>query len=224
MERLKVRTLPEEIAKQVTQASADKELRPSGLPYNMVAIDGKNLYTTRKIVDENGATAPAVSRKTMVLRATLVSSAVKQVLGQRLIPSKGAETTELIPFLEEQEALYGKTNFYEVVSVDAGITHLKNAQYMHSRGIIYVMALKDNQQGLFRMAEKASKNIKVVAKTTDNHSGYEVERELSIADDRGTSKSGITLQKFGRYIKPGHTSPYRTNPSMFYHLSISPSN
>lgn len=188
LERFEVGTLAEEIAKQVKQASADKELRPSDLPYNMVAIDGKNLYTTRKVIDEQGATVPAVNRRTMALRATLVSSAVTQVLGQRLIPSKSSETTELIPFLKEQEALYGKTKFLEVVSVDAGMTHLKNAEYMHSRGIIYVMALKDNQPGLFRIAQSADKNIKVVAKTTDNHCGYEVERELSIVNVKGNFK------------------------------------
>jgi hypothetical protein len=98
-------TLADVVAKQIKQALAEKELRPFNLPYNMVAIDGKNLFTVRGKVNKNGKTASATKRKIMALRATLVSGSVVQVLGQRMIPNKSAETCELISFLKEQEVL-----------------------------------------------------------------------------------------------------------------------
>jgi len=188
LERFSAGKLPALIAKQVKQASADKELRSSSLPYSMVAIDGKNLFTLRAVVDECGTTTPPTKRRLMALRATLVSSDVAQVLGQRMIPNKSAETTELIPFLKEQDALYGKTDFYEVVSVDAGMTHLKNADFMHEKGILYLMGLKGNQPALFKIAQKVTRNLKAVACSTDIHGGYEIVRQLSVADIRGNFK------------------------------------
>jgi hypothetical protein len=93
------------VAKQIKQASAEKELRPFNLPYNMVAIDGKNLFTVRGKGNKNGKTASATKRRIMALRATLVSGSIVQVLGQRMIPNKSAETSELISFLKEQDVL-----------------------------------------------------------------------------------------------------------------------
>jgi predicted transposase YbfD/YdcC len=185
LERLDVGKLPNLIAKQVKQAAADKELRPQGLPFNMVAIDGKNLVTRRGKIDDNGKTEPATKRSIMALRATLVSSSIAQVLGQRLIPGKSSETTELIPFLKEQNTLYGKTNLFEVVSVDAGMTHLKNADYIHENGMIYVMGLKRNQRALFRIAQSRTKNLRPVASSIDTHGGYEIVREISVVEVRG---------------------------------------
>jgi hypothetical protein len=45
LERLTCGMLADLVAKQIKQASAEKELRPFNLPYTMVAIDGKNLLT-----------------------------------------------------------------------------------------------------------------------------------------------------------------------------------
>jgi hypothetical protein len=103
--RLTCGTLADVVAKQIKQALAEKELRPFNLPYNMVAIDGKNLFTVRGKVNKNGKTASATKRRIMALRATLVNGSVVQVLGQRMIPNKSAETRELISFLKEQEVL-----------------------------------------------------------------------------------------------------------------------
>ena len=105
---------PALIARQIKKASADKELAPVKLPFHMVAIDGKNLYTSRARTDEEGN----LSRYShMALRAALVSAASVQILGQRMIPEKSAETSELLPFLEHLEELYGRTNFLQVISL-----------------------------------------------------------------------------------------------------------
>jgi hypothetical protein len=118
----------------------------------------------------------------------LVSGSIVQVLGQRMIPNKSAETSELISFLKEQDVLYGETNFFEVVSVDAGMTHLKNADFMHECGMIYLMGLKGNQPVLFKIAKKVTKNLKVQASSTDIHGGYEVVREIMVANVQGNFK------------------------------------
>jgi hypothetical protein len=84
--RLSVGSLPELIARMVKEAIKSKELVPEqtlgGL--HIVAIDGKNLWTSRA-----KATEPEQSvrqRTHMALRAALVSTSVTQVLGQRFIP------------------------------------------------------------------------------------------------------------------------------------------
>jgi predicted transposase YbfD/YdcC len=183
--RLSVGSLPELIASQVKRASADKELVPVGLPFNLTSIDGKNLYTGRAYVDQTGATESATKRRNMALRAALVSAASVQVLGQRMIPDKSAETTEFIPFMQHLEDLYGKTKFLEAVTVDAGMTHLKNADFLHEKGIIYIMALKENQPILYNVAQKLTKQQAPKTKTTDNHSGREITREITIVKVKG---------------------------------------
>jgi len=92
LERFSIGALPALIARQVKQASADKELRSSCLPYSMVAIDGKNLFTLRGIVNECGKTKSPTKRRLMALRATLVSSDIAQVPGQWMIPNKSSES------------------------------------------------------------------------------------------------------------------------------------
>lgn len=183
--RLSPGELPSFIAGQIKDASRSKELRPVDLPFNITAIDGKNAYTTRAYIGRDGSCESAQARCNMTLRATLVSSSCAQVLGQRMIPEKSAETTELIPFIEHLEGLYTKTKFLEVVSVDAGMTHRKNAAYLHKKGVVYIMGLKKNQPDLYKIAEGLFKNKESVCSTTDTHSGNEVVRELSVVKVSG---------------------------------------
>ena len=183
--RLSAGRLPELIANQVKKASADKELAPVGLPFNLTTIDGKNLYTSRAYVDQAGKTESANKRCNMALRAALVSASSVQVLGQRMIPDKSAETTEFIPFMQHLESLYGKTKFLEAVTVDAGMNHLKNADFLHKKGIIYIMALKENQPTLYNVAQKLTKQQAPKTKTLDNHSGSEITREITIVKVKG---------------------------------------
>jgi hypothetical protein len=79
----------------------------------------------------------------MVLRAFYASSTLKLHLGQYIMPKTTNECGAFPAFVDRLMALYQRTNLLEVVSVDAGYTSKKNAQYLASNGIKYVMVLKE---------------------------------------------------------------------------------
>jgi predicted transposase YbfD/YdcC len=111
---------------------------------SLVAIDGKRFGTNRE------ATHPACRAvhseefgfQVHALRAVHVSSAVKPVLGQRIVELGDGEVNTLWPFVEELLANYG--GFVECVSFDAGMTGYLNATRLESAGVFYIAALKNN--------------------------------------------------------------------------------
>lgn len=157
MVRLNPEGLKEELAKGVKQALRAHEL-DSEFPVRITAIDGKALYNTRRAVNdcsEHIGGGGEGQYRHMTLRAMHVSSDTKLCLGQREIPCKGAETTELLPFVDELTALYGRTDLLEVISVDAGMVSRKNATELCGRGLDYIMALKGGQGTLYHHARGA---------------------------------------------------------------------
>ena len=86
------------------------------------------------------------------LRASIVSSRVKLILGQRPIPGKHAETTEFIPFVDDLLEQYGKTELMQVISTDAGVAHRENITALRERGIHFIMGLKGNQKTIYNKA------------------------------------------------------------------------
>jgi predicted transposase YbfD/YdcC len=150
--------LAKALAEQVKQAARDHELDKAGLPFHLIAIDGKANYSTDKEVSEQSKEINHYGKykkcQHMNLRAMIVSSKVKLHLGQREIASKKAETSEFIPFVDELMELYGKTDLLNVVSVDAGMAHRKNAKALRERGIHFIMGLKENQKTIYRKSQE----------------------------------------------------------------------
>jgi predicted transposase YbfD/YdcC len=95
----------------------------------------------------------------MNLKAMLVSPKVKLFMGERPIASKKAETSELIPFIDELQEHYGKTELLKVVSVDAGMAHRSNATALKERGIDFIMGLKKNQKTIYNQSKKVLDKI-----------------------------------------------------------------
>ena len=145
------------LAREVKQAARDHELDKGGLPFHLIAIDGKANYSTEEAVSEQSKEIDHYGKykkfQHMNLRAMIVSSKVKLHLGERQISSKKAETSEFIPFIDELIELYGKTDLLNVVSVDAGMAHRKNAQALRERDIHFIMGLKKNQRTIYRKSE-----------------------------------------------------------------------
>jgi len=150
--------LAQVVAQQVKQAARDHELSKQGLPFNLIAIDGKANYSTDKKVSEHSKEINHYGKykkcQHMNLRAMIVSSPVKLLMGERQIASKKAETSEFIPFVDELIELYGRTDLLEVISVDAGMAHRKNAKALRARGIHFIMGLKENQKTIYRKSQQ----------------------------------------------------------------------
>jgi len=150
--------LAQVVAQQVKQAARDHELDKQGLPFNLIAIDGKANYSTDKEVNEHSKKINHYGKykkcQHMNLRAMIVSSPVKLLMGEHQIASKKAETSEFIPFIDELIELYGRTNLLEVVSIDAGMAHRKNATALRERDIHFIMGLKENQKTIYRKSQR----------------------------------------------------------------------
>jgi predicted transposase YbfD/YdcC len=137
--------LHRELARGVKEAARSHEFDVKDLPINLVVIDGKSISVNSKPINENSINRSQKSCKkyvNMVLRAIYSSSPLKLHLGQYIMPKETNECGAFPAFIDRLRTLYQRTNLLEVVSVDAGYTSKKNAQYLASNGIKYIMALK----------------------------------------------------------------------------------
>lgn len=160
MIQLNPKGLQATLAQGVKQALREHELPNSDLPVRITAIDGKYNYNSEMPVNKHseaiGGQGSNELYRHLALRAMHVSCATKLYLGQYEIESKGSETIELLPFIDELQALYGKTKLLDVISVDAGMVSKSNAQGVIDRGLNYIMAIKGSQQKLFAMIQGLS--------------------------------------------------------------------
>jgi len=171
------------IARDVKDAKHNHELDKKEFPMNVAAIDGKKLSDSKSNVgdfsqkiEQNGK----IYYNNRVLRALHVSNSTKLFLGQREILGKSSETSEFIPFLKSLNEQYKNTNLIEVISVDAGMTSQENANFVHSLGLHYVMALKGPQQTLLSNAEYLFKVIPEPIRTEEEtQNGKKTMRKLS---------------------------------------------
>jgi len=158
MIRLDPEGLRQELARGVKQALREHELPKDFFPVRITAIDGKYNYNTEQPVNAGSEVIEGGGEgklfRHMALRAFSVSSETKLYLGQREILSKGAEVRNLVPFLDDLQALYGRTKLLEVISIDAGMVSKDNADQIVQRGLKYIMALKGGQVRLCELAEK----------------------------------------------------------------------
>lgn len=174
--------LQEALERDVKMALRNHELPKDVFPVRITAIDGKSIAISNQNFGSNSDPITGGGDgqfRHMALRALHVSNETKLFLGQRELPSKGSETTELRPFIETLIAAYGKTGLLEVISVDAGMVSKANADFLTDKGLRYIMALKGSQSNLFAMANEMFANISAPLKmTVDSLNGKKVVREL----------------------------------------------
>ena len=171
-----------ELAKGVKQALREHELPKEEFPIRITAIDGKYNFNTSKPVNEYseviGGGGNNEQYRHLALRAMYVSSATKLYLGQHEILSKASETKNLIPFIDQLQAEYGRTELLEVISVDAGIVSKKNAGELINRGLDYILALKGCQATLYSIAQELFKDAPLQLVTEEIYNGKQVTRTL----------------------------------------------
>lgn len=154
------------LVQQIRQMSRDKMLRDAGLPCGMAAIDGKNLATLKH---DAGGRAHHRSSETVekwrdpddgnshwlvpVVRCTLVSAAQKPCIYQLPVPPGTGEAAVFSQVVDALDASYGRANLIELLSGDAGLCSLGNADHAHDAGYLYMFGLKGNQKELFEAAQ-----------------------------------------------------------------------
>jgi hypothetical protein len=143
--------------------------RSPELPVNLVLVDGKNLATLSHAAagtaqprgtdnekwQHKGAKADGAAYwLAPALRATLANTEARPCLLQMPLPPHSNETATFKSFLAEVLRNYGRNDVLDVISCDAGLTSLSNADAIHNANLRYVMGLKENQTELFEEASR----------------------------------------------------------------------
>lgn len=170
------------IHRQVKAAQRRKTLRPEGLPFGVVAIDGKstaieawdNRYAQRHR-DAYGKSAVGLVR---TLTCSLVSSSSKVCIDAVPIPAHTNEMGHFGKAFGQLCRVYGK-GLFELASMDAGMCSLDNANLVVEKRKHYLFGLKQDQPTLLSEAERLlGHQEEPVAQTIDVEGGYEVRRRL----------------------------------------------
>ena len=135
----------------------NKSMAPSGLPFGVVAVDGKQ--DRRKLperytdfvqwVQPNDSKPYGLHR---VIRAALISSSVTVVLTCMEILSKTNEVASFKEIFERLISLFGSA--FQLITGDAGFCSAANAAMVHSANYGYLFGLKENQPTLLEEARR----------------------------------------------------------------------
>jgi len=136
-----------------------------GFPLRRVVVDGKNLATldhdAHATAQPRGGDNKKWHRKdakhtaywlTPALRACLASTEARPCLCQMPLGAKTNETASFKAFLDLLRRNYGRSDILDVLSMDAGLTSLSNANAVVDANLRYIFGLKDNQPELFSEA------------------------------------------------------------------------
>jgi predicted transposase YbfD/YdcC len=125
-----------------------KSLVPVGLPFGVVAVDGKS--TALSCPEGLYAQRQSEGHLTVVrtFTCTLVSAAAKPCLDALPIPAKTNEMGHFPAVLRQLNEVYGKTNLFRLISADSGSCSAANAALVVAAKRDYLLAVKDNQPSL----------------------------------------------------------------------------
>lgn len=172
--------------RQVKAAHRRKALKPEGLPFGIVAIDGKSVsieswddrYAQRHR-DAYGKSAVGLVR---TLTCSLVSSRPKICMDAVPIP---AATNEMGCF----QKAFGQLcrtykELFELVSTDAGMCSLENADFVIKHKKHYLFGLKQDQPTLHTEARRLLAHQRhPAAESVNIVSGYEIRRCLYLSEE-----------------------------------------
>jgi hypothetical protein len=167
-------------------AQRRKALRPVGLPFGVVAVDGKHVATD--LADGNTWAQEQQDGCYVVrtLTCALVSSRTAVCLDAVPIPAPRSEESAFPEALAALLEHYGRGDLFSVVSVDAGIASEANARLIACSGLGYLVALKENQPTLLDEAVRLLGHLpraRALA-VTDHWTGSEyVVRRLWLTDE-----------------------------------------
>jgi hypothetical protein len=160
-----------------------KALEPDGLPLHAVSMDGKS--TSTSIFDDPYAQPQRPEGKipyglVRTITSTLVSAKARVCLDAHPVP---AHTNEMGAFAGAFETLlgaYGKT-LIELVMYDSGACSEENCRLVRSRGVDYLMSIKNDQPTLLAEAQRQLAGLtaeQAVAVTDEISSGEHTVRTL----------------------------------------------
>ena len=173
----------------VKAARRRKALDPDGLPFGVVALDGKDtvvpacddFFAQRQTAGDDAPLAGAVRTVT----ATLVSSSVRPVIDVTSIPASTNEMGVFEQALDALMATYSRSDLFRLVTYDAGACSKDNARAVRQHGLHYLFGLKASQPTLYQEAvlwlgDRPSDEAD--AMTSDAHGAETVVRRLYVGE------------------------------------------
>src|SRR5512146_481520 len=166
-----------------------KALDPDGLPFGVVALDGKDtviaacddFFAQRQTHGDDTPLLGAVRTVT----ATLVSASARPVIDVTSIPASTNEMGIFERALDALMATYGRSDLCRLVTYDAGACSKDNAQAVRKHGLHYLFGLKATQPTLYNEAALwlGSRHAgEAVATTSDVDGDKMVVRRLYIGE------------------------------------------
>jgi len=176
---------PESLRPLLHQVTRDayrrKALTPEGLPFGVVALDGKVTAVGR--VTDDSDFAQHVKRDDgkpqthlRSVNACLVSAAARPVVDVTFVPGRTNEMGHFESAFDALMSVYGRTKLFQVVTYDAGATSKANAKQVIDAGKDYVFALKLTQPELYaELALPLAERDDEDAKTVDHKNNHTTE-------------------------------------------------
>lgn len=150
VDRTEVRQL---LVESVRAEVRRKSIRhPEGV-LRTLAIDGKCLWSGRRRGCPD-CQLQGVGQVHRVMRALLTSARPRVFLDQHTLGAAENEMGAFAAFWAQLLETYGRLDLFEVVTLDAGYSSLKNATLIEAAGYGYVVGLKANHPELLREAQR----------------------------------------------------------------------
>lgn len=155
--------------RQIHASFRRKALAPQGLPFHVVAMDGKctslpawdDRYTQKRTNDHQAL--PYGLMRTVT--CTLASAAAKPCIHVSPIPAQSNEVGHFARAFSELNAVFG--NQFRMVTYDAGAASEANAELVSRAGKDYVFRLRDERRHQVDLANTLLENQAIIATTED---------------------------------------------------------
>lgn len=147
LERIDPAPFRSQVVAQVRRQARAKALAPEGLPFGVVAIDGKTTWVGPWSAD------PACQLQDgkyhlRVLRAVLTSARSRPCIDQGIIGATTNDMGQFPIFWRAFVKTYGRSGLFGAVTLDAGFASKENAALVDGDHVAYILNIKDNQPTL----------------------------------------------------------------------------
>jgi len=145
-----------------------KALEPVGLPFGVLALDGKSTsvrYWDGEYVQKHEPEFGPPVGMARTVTCTLVSAAARPCIDVVPLPKATNEMGHFRVVLEQ--VLAAHEGLFRVVTYDAGALSEENGRLVVEAGKHYVMRLKGEQRYMYKLAEELLDPAEVVAETVD---------------------------------------------------------